>query len=377
MTQAKLESATKPTQYATLPPALLKSFFHYLPHESVEEAQNKEVISQRSFAETCSLFKTAVQEERWKQRLVGWYATGNNAHIDRLLKHPLGITIENIPDSFFIPRLVEFSVAANQDNLQRLLTLRPHLVARRTKFTDWNGRIFTCSPFEYAHWSLDLRYMCPMMLDCLPKDKEGNEIRITLQEQANAIQKDGLTYEFNGTLYTEKCFNLEPLKYALTLYIELYRTCTLEQRRHNWSIVVGLAEAILPAYIRQHYCDPEESFSPTPTFAKAVFKRSLEFYNYVSEQTQVWDAGLVGLSVDFAITAGGISPWHGKSHVAGGNAGNVRDDAQVDLAAIAAFEKMRTEIDLPQLNKRLATPLEQFENTPFEEFKEAPKVQTN
>jgi hypothetical protein len=370
MTQAKLENVTKLTQYAALPPALLKSIFHYLPHESVEEAQKKTVISQRSFAETCSLFKTAVQEERWKQRLVGWYATGNNAHIDRLLNLPFGITIQKIPDSFFIPRLVEFSVAANQDNLQRLLTLRPHLAARRTKFTDWNCRIFTCSPFEYAHWSIDYKYMCPMMLDCLPKDKVGNEIRITLQEQAKAIQKDGLSYEFNGTLYTEKRFNLEPLKSALTLYIEGYDQWTVAQRRHNWSVVVGLAEEILPAYIRHHYCDPEEAFYPTPTFAKAVFKRSLEFYNYVSQQTQVWDAGLVGLGVDFAISRGGCNEGRGQAvgHVVA---------AALDLAAITAFEETRTKLDLPLLNKRLATPLEQVKCTPSEEFKEAPKVQGN
>jgi hypothetical protein len=49
--------------------------------------------------------------------------------------------------------------------------------------------------------------------------------------------------------------------------------------------------------------------------------------------------------------------------------------AKIDLAAITAFEKVRTEIDLPLLNKRLATPLEQVKCTPLEEFKEAPKAQ--
>jgi hypothetical protein len=73
-----------------------------------------------------------------------------------------------------------------------------------------------------------------MMLDCLSNYEEGNEIRITLQEQAKAIQTNGLTYEFNGTLYKEKHFSLEPLKTALTQYIVNYNNLTVTQRRHHW-----------------------------------------------------------------------------------------------------------------------------------------------
>jgi ribosomal 50S subunit-associated protein YjgA (DUF615 family) len=109
MAKKLIVSVTKLIQSLTLPPAVLRAIFQYLPHESVEEAQKEKVIAQRSFAETCSLFKTSVQAERWKQRLVGCYASGKHAKISHLLKRHPDLDIQSIPDTFFIPRLVEFS----------------------------------------------------------------------------------------------------------------------------------------------------------------------------------------------------------------------------------------------------------------------------
>ena len=89
---------------------------------------------------------------------------------------------------------------ANQEQMQRLLTMRPHLAAARTLFTDWTDCTFKCSPFEYAMWTTDVKYMCPMMLDCLPKDEKGETIRVQLLEQAQSIQDKGLSYELKGKL---------------------------------------------------------------------------------------------------------------------------------------------------------------------------------
>ena len=116
--------------------------------------------------------------------------------------------------------------------------------------------------------------------------------------------------------------------------------------RNQWSKVVGLAQRYAPANIAQHYCDPDESFDPTPQFNKKTFKRSLEFYNYVTNRNEFWFAPVSstsGLGVDFGIFRSG-----------GGVAARVR---RLDLVAVTALCKVRTK-DLDPLMQRLESPIQ-------------------
>lgn len=248
-------------------------------------------------------------------------------------------------------KLLECVCTGNQIRAKKLLEFRPDLAAKEATFTDWFGDTLRCSPFVYALADMDVRYMCPMMLDCLPINEEGEAIRITLDNQLEAFEKMGLRCSSNGTTYTKTYFSLEPLKRALKEYIDTFDSWTWPQRDAHWCTVVGTVQLRLPAHIRQHYCDPDESFYDKLTFTKTEFTRSLQFYNYVKNATESWDKGLTGLGVDF-----GICRW---GRAGGGTRGPW---AGVDLAAITALDEMRTKTDLPLLKQRLESPLQKPED---------------
>ena len=261
-------------------------------------------------------------------------------------------------DERLLLKLLEFVCTGNQIRAQKLLEFRPDLAAKRASFTDWFGDTLRCSPFEYALSDKDLRYMCPMMLDCLPINEEGEDIRIELDNQLKVFEIMGLTCtSSDGKTYTKTYFSLEPLKQALKTYIDNFDNWTWPQRETHWCTGVGQAQLRLPAHIRQHYCDPDESFDGKPTFTKAEFTRSLKFYNYLKNDYESWDKGLTGLGVDFAM---GGSWGAGLLGLMGGMERGDRYRGTIDLAAIAALDEMRTKTDLPLLKQRLKSPLQKL-----------------
>lgn len=346
-------------QSLNVPNEIICIIFRFLPsiQQLDKEGKKKDVETLSILALTCRLFYDVTQNNRLILKLVESHATGNRTHSNRLFElRPNFTLINQVEAHYFEPKLVECSVGANQEQMQRLLTLHPALAAKKHRFTDWSGRTFNCSVFEYAFWSKDLKYMCPMMLDCLPINEESEAIRIELKEQAQAILDNGLSYQLNGQHYQDKLFSLEPLKQVLKTYIDNYDDWTGAECKDHWCTKVGQVQLLLPAYIRQHYCDPEESFYDKPTFTKAQFKRSLEFINWVKKGiTEVWAGALIGLGLNFAISgaiAGGCgaanAPWPLRG--------------AADFAAITALDKMRTETDLPLLMQRLDSPLQKPED---------------
>lgn len=199
--------------------------------------------------------------------------------------------------------------------------------------------------------------MANMMLDCLPETSIGNDIRLKLVHQAKQVQANGLSYILNGVTYSECYFNLEPLKLKLKDYADNFNTRNESQHKELWSKGVGKEQLLLPVNIRQHYCDPEESFNPTPTFDKKNFRRELKFkHSAMNDRVEIWDKNLEGLGSDFALTglcSMGVSAPQAYEGWA----------ARVDLKAITVFHKMRTETDLPKLLERLNQPLNEHEVT--------------
>jgi len=337
---------------------VINIIFRLLPLVQTKAGEKKDVETMSILALTCHLFYNLTQNNRLIFKLVEFHAAGKRTHSNRLFElRPNFTLIDKVAAHYFEPKLVECSVGANQEQMQRVLTLHPALAAKKHLFSDWSGRTFNCSVFEYAFWSKDLKYMCPMMLDCLPLNEGGEAIRIQLKEQAQGILDNGLSYQLNGKHYQEKLFSLEPLKQVLKTYIDNYIKWTEPERQDHWCTKVGQVQLLLPAYIRQHYCDLEESFYVKPTFTKAQFKRSLEFINFVKNGiTEIWASGLIGLGINFAICA--PTPW--RSRAGGGVAQGLT--ANLDFEAITALDEMRTETDLPLLMQRLDSPLQKPED---------------
>ena len=256
-------------------------------------------------------------------------------------------------------------IRGEQDKAEKILKIRPELLLMTGTATDYSGRTFATTAFRAALWALDTRYMCNMMLDCLPDSPQGVDIRQCLLTQFNEQLQDGLDYTLNGRTIHEVHYDFSPIKAALQTYVD---NCPNWEADENWDAmtdqwckVVGLAQRYFPANVAQHYCDHAESFDPTPAFNKKTFVRSLVFFYYVSDRHEFWFAPTTRcardrLGADFGICRGdrrkGAGAW--ARAVACGPGVRL---ARLDLAALTALCEVRT-ADLVPLMKRLEGPIQ-------------------
>ena len=248
-----------------------------------------------------------------------------------------------------------------QDKAEEILKRRPELLEMTGTATDYSGRTFNTTAFRYALWALDTRYMCNMMLDCLPDSPQGEAIKQALLTQFKAHEEDGVLYQLNGETIHEKHYDFSPLIKALQTYVNHYddwdATGNLGAMSYQWTKVVGLAQRYVPAHVAQHYCEPDELFDPTPQFNKKTFKRELEFINTNTLEVGFWFAPISstsGIGVDVGV--------RGPCRTARGNGwiGMARGDGMqleviADLTAMTALCEVRTQ-DLGRLMQRLESP---------------------
>ncbi|STY31454.1 SidC homolog [Legionella wadsworthii] len=302
-----------------------QNLFDILPNELIAAIghhvdENKSRIeSSDNFVLACSLFYNAYQQERLKQKRL-------------------------------IIDLAQAVVKGNQDQAEMILQKNPELLLARITIVDQSGRIFrNITVWEYTLWSLDVRYMASMMLQCLPHNKKGEEIRLALDKQFDEIETRGVTYELNGEIHQEKHYDFAIIN-ELTEYLNNFNRLEWEERDKSWCLKVGQAQRLVPAHVAQHYCDPEEPLNPAPTFKKEKFTRSLEFYNWKDEERRNWFSDS-GLGVTFAMNRS----WGEKTLSSTRGyffSSSFARDAMIDL------QKARTE-DLALLKQQLQKSLQQ------------------
>lgn len=301
-----------------------------------------------SFSTTLFSYESISRKNRLLNRLKEYASEGKVAQVARL------VTIR--PD---LRTQVLFTLAGlgAQDQMEPILKQNPMDLLAYRPLRDISGAQFErISLFQHALWTKDVRYMANMMLSCLPQNEQGETIRLEMVRQYEELRDQGVDYQLKGVIQREHHFSLQPLITALSTYVTEYNNWTEEQRQLHWCTVVGLAQTVLPAHIRHHYCDPDESFWDKPNFKKPKLKRSLQIYNWVADKFQLWSECLTALGSDFGIYASAASrgAWV-RRRVAGAP---VR---LVDLAALKALDEMRTSIDMPALIKRLYTPIQNLE----------------
>ena len=246
-----------------------------------------------------------------------------------------------------------------QDKAEKILKRHPELLEMEGEATDYSGRTFKTTAFRYALWALDTRYMCNMMLDCLPSSPQGEAIKQALLTQFKAHKQDGVFYKLNGETIHEKHYDFSPLIEALQTYVNHFNDWhanNFDAMRNQWYKVVGLAQRYVPAHVAQHYCDPDESFDPTPQFNKKTFKRALEFhnYNYITCKREFWFApgsSTSVLGVNFGIFRGDVIAAWALDWPA------PLQEARIDSAALTALCEARTR-DLVPLMQRLEGPIQ-------------------
>ena len=222
-------------------------------------------------------------------------------------------------------------------------------------FTDYSGRTFNCTAYEYAYWAKDT-HMC-RMLECHMDDETKAYMLARIDEierlDADTGQPMGLGYSQGGLEHRSAHFDLTPLKNALQQYVDSYdnweRENNLDAMRAAW-MEVGILQRDLPVHVVNEYCHPDRSFSPRPEFNEEALPRSLIFYNYNTNSEQALFPLVVsdtaGLGV-FALIRGGRSASEGVQAEWRGVWATRRD-----LAAVSRLDEVRT-VDLTRSRESL------------------------
>ena len=243
-----------------------------------------------------------------------------------------------------------------QDEADDLLTASPanrqDLLRIPGVFTDYSGRTFNCTAYEYAYWAKDT-HMCRMLERHMDDETKAYMlVRIDDIERPDAAtgQPMGLVYSQGGFEHRSAHFNLLPLVDALQRYVDGYNNW---ERTHNWDAMkaatmeVGILQRDLPVHVVNEYCRPDRSFYPRPEFNEETLPRSVKFYNCdtQSEQTlfPLVVSDIAGLGIDFALIRGG--PVNGGKRRASGRWGGSGEWRMLDLAAVSHLDEIRT-IDL-------------------------------
>lgn len=284
-------------------------------------------------------------------------------------KLPIKIRQECLKDPAWQLRIFLHDVAkGKQDRAEKLLTKNPGaqiLLSSKGTFTDYSGRTFNCTAYEYAYWAKDtpMRRMLEAHMDKATK--------ATLLERIEAIERKGLTYEQQGVIITNPgCFKFNALKKALHHYIDGYDAWVAVGKwnkiKTTW-MQVGLAQRDLPVHVINEYCRPDRSFDPTPAFDEKKLPRETTYYNFnVSKAVDLLPlviSDTAGLGVDFALgradfergAVAGRGYRSARAALCGLLPGPGVQRASLDLMAISHLDKVRTD-DLKQSLEILGKP---------------------
>ena len=223
--------------------------------------------------------------------------------------------------------------------------------------TDYSGRTFKdITAFQYALWALDTRYMCTMMLNCIPQNEQGEKIRIALLNQLGEHEINGITYTLKNKTYQEKHYDCEPLVRVWQEYDDeryCYNPIIPMRSRNDIDKDWQELAAGIPAHFSQHYCDLEHPFCHASeiSFTEPVFKRTLNFYNDVVNELQTFFRGRQVFGIFFPRNMT-------KAELEEMNKPNWTRDKHLrdNMRFFSTLSEVRTK-DIMCLKERLATPL--------------------
>ena len=231
----------------------------------------------------------------------------------------------------------------------------PQLLLAAGAFTDYSGRTFNCTAYEYAYWAKDT-HMCRMLEAHMDENTKA-----AMLVKVIAIDTVGLTYEQHGDVVAHTThFDMTPLKTALQNYVNGFDAWAAagnyDAMKAAW-MLVGLAQRDLPVHVINEYCRPDRSFGPLPAFNEDKLPRILTYYNYHTRSDvplfPLVVSGSSGLGVDFALVQG----WDGVGVGWARRARMFDDAAAADLAAVSRLDEVRTaDLKLSRTNLGLIEP---------------------
>ncbi|HAT9649720.1 TPA: F-box protein [Legionella pneumophila subsp. pneumophila] len=237
-----------------------------------------------------------------------------------------------------LPTFLHRAVRREDDAVQKILINDPTLLSKRGKVTDCSGRTFeNISAFEYMLWALD-KHGWTMLLECIPKTKNNEELVKELLAQYNKVKNEGVTYTLNGIKITEQHFDFKN-----TIIKELQDQVDASNVPNpNWDSIdkqwregVGGAQKLFPMHVVYEYCS-DEPFDPVPKF-KSKPKSSSQFYNWITNKLESWVSSDSLLGGEFAIYKAA-----GEVARAGAVGSRLLVRASCDLVAMKALYEIRT-----------------------------------
>jgi hypothetical protein len=269
----------------------------------------------------------------------------------RLSQHFLYPFIQHVSDAQLIEifeqqlvqKFLQHVAYGQQDEAQALLQSERNfaqklLTASKNLFTDYSGRTFTCTAYEYAYWAMDTH-----MRRMLEKHMDSNTKKTILGLLQQIPTAGGLEYsDGNGTIQRSAHFDFSALKKALLDYRNGYEERTLTERDSAW-MDVGKAQRDVPAHVAHEYCRPDRTFYPCPKFNERSLPRILTFSSQwtIPGRTHSWFPLAPSIGLGFKDAA--HRKWFGDgAWVSSGSIGTEVLSAKLDLKAITHLEKVRT-----------------------------------
>lgn len=313
-----------------------------------------------------------LQEERLPLEIEKWLLSDFDALPNELL-FEIGAHLKNESDmsklvstsermySLFQPtrllnKFLQRIAYGEQDMAEKLFTtaysgnvekIQQALLHRGT-FTDYSGRTFQCSAYEYAYWAKDT-HMCRML-----KNYMDNATKAEMLKRVTEIEHTGLSYTQQGVAHCTHHFDLMPLIQSLQFYVDNYGTWFDAE---DWTAIeaawmkVGLAQRDVPAHVAQEYCRTDRAFNPCPPFNELILPRILTFNNYIKSKTKSWfplKPSNSGLGFDFVLIR------EERVHAQSWSRISFPSDSfiRIDLAAVSRLDEVRT-VELSQLREHL------------------------
>src|SRR3990167_2008534 len=215
-----------------------------------------------------------------------------------------------------------------QNEAEALLKQYPELAAALLQaydipFTDYSGRTFTCTAYEYAYWAKD-SHMQRMLEEYIRINEDTRQLILhRVQDITKPVpsttpsglwgllfgpstKPQGLQYTMKdkqGVLieHQDAGFDLTPLINALKHYVSEYNNRP-HKTAADWKVLdkiwveeVGGEQRKVVAHIAHEYCNLDRSFEDVNNNNELLnadnpdnLKRSLKFYNYDTASHDVW-----------------------------------------------------------------------------------------
>ena len=106
---------------------------------------------------------------------------------------------------FLFRQLLDDVAKGKQDEAETILQLPTDtqiLLRTPGKFTDYSGRTFHCTAYEYAYWAKDT-HMCRML-----ERHMDDETKTQLLDKINAVERSGLAYQQYGVPYQNPHYDM-------------------------------------------------------------------------------------------------------------------------------------------------------------------------